>query len=298
MKYIFLSLLFLTFSAQARLKIAATTTDLEVLATAVGGDQIEVFAVAKGTQDPHQIEAKPSFMLKFRDADLVLSQGLELETAWLLPLIQGARNPKINPGGQGFLELGPKLNPIEVVKGPVSRAEGDIHPEGNPHFQVDPVRMGQAAVLVAERLGDLDGGHRELYRQKAEAFAKSLQVRTQEWQKRIQASGVKEFVSYHKTLSYFADRFGLTNSLQLEPKPGIPPTASHLLWVTGQMKERRVKTVLIENFYDDAVRAKIEKEVPGVRIVKVPVSVRGEPKIEHTEDLIEKLVRALEGKSP
>ena len=289
-------ILFSGVAAQARLKIAATTTDLEALANAVGGDQVEAFSVAKGTQDPHQIEAKPSFMVKFRDADLVISQGLELESAWLTPLIQGARNGKIAAGGKGFLELGPQLDPIEVGHGAQTRAEGDVHPDGNPHFQVDPIRMGQAAVILAGRLSELDESHRAFYTQNAEKFKKNLDAKAQEWKKRVQASGVTEFVSYHKTLSYFAERFGLKNTLQLEPKPGIPPTASHLLQVIAQMKERHIKVVLIENFYDDAARAKIEKEIPGVHISKVPVSVGGEPSIKNTEDLVERLVHAVEAK--
>lgn len=288
--------LLLPLCAQAKLKVAATTTDLEALARAVGGDQVEAFAVAKGTQDPHQIEAKPSFMVKFRDADLVISQGLELESAWLNPLVEGARNGKIKAGTRGFFELGPLLQPLEVAKGNVSRAEGDVHPEGNPHFQVDPIRMGQAAVLLAGRLGDLDEAHRGLFQTNAAEFQKKLEAKTVQWSDKLKKSGVKEFVSYHRTLSYFAARFGLKNSLQLEPKPGIPPTASHIMDVIEQMKKRQVKVVLIENFYDDAVRGKIEKEIPGVRIVKVPVSVGGEPAVRTTEDLLETLVGAVAGK--
>jgi zinc/manganese transport system substrate-binding protein len=289
--------LFLVFtaSAEAKLTVGATTQDVEAVVKAVGGDQVDTFSVAKGTQDPHQIEAKPSFMVKFRGADLIVAQGLELETAWLLPLIQGSRNTNVVVGSKGFLELGPALDPIEVAKGAVSRAEGDVHPLGNPHFQLDPVRLGQAALLIAGRMGELDGAHRDLFRANAESFQKRLAEKTKAWSARIQKTGLKEFASYHKTFSYFADRFGLKNTLYLEPKPGIPPTASHILEVMAAMKARKIKVVLIENFFDDSVRAKLEKEIPGVKVFKVPVYVGGEPAIKTNADLIERVVSALEG---
>jgi len=300
MKKFFFALLALGFfgaSAQAKLTVGATTQDMEALAKAVGGDQVETFAVAKGTQDPHQIEAKPSFMVKFRDANLIVAQGLELETAWLTPLIQGSRNPNIALGTKGVLELGYSLSPIEVAKGAVSRAEGDVHPNGNPHFQVDPIRLGKAAGLLADRLSELDPDHKDLYKANADAYAKKMEAKTKEWQARINKTGIKEFASYHKTFSYFADRFGLRNTLNLEPKPGIPPTASHIIDVINEMKARKVKAVLIENFFDDSVRGKLEKEIPGVKVVKVPVYVGGDPSIKTSEDLIENLVKTLEGMS-
>jgi zinc/manganese transport system substrate-binding protein len=295
MKYLVSILLLLSFEAEAKLVVGATTQDMEALVQAVGGSEVETFSVAKGTQDPHQIEAKPSFMVKFRGADLIVAQGLELETAWLTPLIQGSRNPKIASGTKGLLELGPSLDPIEVAKGSVSRAQGDVHPDGNPHFQLDPVRMGKAAVLVAERLAELDGAHADLYKKNADAFQKRMNEKLKEWSARLKKTGIREFVSYHKSFSYFADRFGLKNTLYLEPKPGIPPTASQILNVMTEMKARGVKAVLIENFFDDSVRGKFEKEVPGVKVAKVAVYVGGEESIKTNEALIEKIVSTLEG---
>lgn len=280
--------------AQAKLNIGATVQDLEAVVKAVGGSDVTTFSIAKGTQDPHQIEAKPSFMVKMRDADLMVSLGLELESAWLVPLINGAHNSKVAIGSKGFLELGPQLDPIEVARGTVSRVEGDVHPDGNPHFEVDPIRMGKAAVLIAERMGQLDTAHRDQFKKNAEAFQKHLEEKTKDWQSRITKTGITEFVSYHKTFSYFADRFGLKNTLHLEPKPGIPPTASHILDVIAEMKARKVKIVLIENFFDDSVRSRLESEIAGVKIFKLPVYVGGEPKIETTEQLVEKIVQAFE----
>jgi zinc/manganese transport system substrate-binding protein len=285
---------FFSLQAQAKLTVGATTQDVEAIVKAVGNDQVETFSVAKGTQDPHQIEAKPSFMVKFRGADLIVSQGLELETAWLVPLIQGSRNSSIAIGTKGFLELGVSLDPIEVAKGNVSRGEGDVHPNGNPHFQLDPIRLGKSAILIAERMGELDGSHKDIFRSNADAFQKRMEEKAKSWKSRIEKTGVKEFVSYHKSFSYFADRFGLRNTLHLEPKPGIPPTASHIIQVIEEMKARHVKVVLIENFFDDSVKGKLEKEIPGVRVIKVPVYVGGEDSIKTNEELIERIVTTLE----
>lgn len=295
MKYLIL-LLFPSL-AFAKLNVGATTTDLAALTREVGGSQVEVFSVAKGTQDPHQIEAKPSFMIKFRDIDLVVAHGLELESAWLEPLIRGSRNPKLQEKDR-VLELAGELQPLEIPKGTLTRAEGDVHPGGNPHFQLDPIRLGQAAVLIGDRLGELDPSQKAFFAANAKAFQKKMEERTKEWAARIKASGVKELVTYHKTFTYFCDRFAIQCSVQLEPKPGIPPTASHLVDVIDQMKKRKVDLVLIENLYDDAVAAKLREGISGAKVHRVAVSVDGAPGLDTSEKLIEALVKTIEGKTP
>lgn len=278
----------------AALKIVTTTTDLEAIVKAVGGNEVNVLSIGKGTQDAHTIEAKPSFMVKMRDADLVISQGLELEDAWLNPLLTGARNPKIHKNEKGYLELGEKLNPLEVMHGEISRAEGDVHPSGNPHFQLDPNRLAKSAVLVAEKLSELDPTHTNMFQENAKKFESNMLSKLSEWKKRIAASGINEFVSFHKNFAYFCNTFNLKCSLQLEPKPGIPPTASHLMNVISEIKSRNIKLVLIENYFDDSVSGKIKQSTPNVKIARVPISVLGEPEIKTNFDLIENLVKTIE----
>ena len=282
--------------AFAKLQVATSTPDLAAIVSEVGKGEVEVFSIAKGTQDPHQIDAKPSFMIKLRNTDLVVSHGLELESAWLVPLIQGARNSKLSEK-KALLELAADLEPIEVSKGNVTRAEGDVHPGGNPHFQLDPVRLGQASLLIAKRMGDLNPSQKDFYLKNAESFNKQMGDKTKEWQDRIKKTGITEIVTYHKTFSYFCNRFQIQCNLQLEPKPGIPPTASHILAVIEQMKERKLHLVLIENLYDDSVKSKLEQSVPDVKVFRVPVYVGGEPEITTNEQLIEKIVKAVEGKN-
>jgi len=293
MKKVVFFILALPFLAQAKLQVATTTTDLAALVREVGKDQVEVFAIAKGTQDPHQIEAKPSFMVKLRSAEVIFAQGLELESAWLGPLVQGARNPKLL-AKNGIYELAADLEPIEIAKGSVSRAEGDVHPGGNPHFQLDPIRLGKAAILIAGRLGELDASQKEFFLKNAEQFQKQLTEKTKEWQSRLKKNGITEVVTYHKTFSYFCDRFEIHCEVQLEPKPGIPPTASHLLSVIEQMKKRNLHLVLIENLYEDSVGPKLKQSIPKARVQRVPVSVEGEPGIGTNLQLIEKLVKTFE----
>lgn len=279
------------------LKVITTTPSLSVMVEAIGqGQGVQTESLAKGSQDPHSIEAKPSFMVKLRTTDLVIAQGLELESAWIEPLVHGARNPRIQPGTKGFLELGAKLEPIEIPRADVTRAEGDVHPGGNPHFQMDPVRMGRAALIIAERMGELDGAHKDAFLVQAKKLQAQLDAKTTEWRARILKTGIKEVVTYHKTLSYFLDRFGIKSTLQLEPKPGIPPSASHLMAVIQDIKARKIPLVLIENYFDDSASAKLKQEVPGLRVVRVPVEVGGDVGIASTEQLIERIVQVFEGK--
>jgi zinc/manganese transport system substrate-binding protein len=288
-----LSVFLMPWMAQAKLQIATTTMDLAALVKVVAQDRVEVFSIGKGTQDAHQIEAKPSFMIKLRDSDLVISQGLELESAWLEPLVQGSRNAKIVAKGQ-VLELGPQLDPLEIPKGNISRAEGDVHPGGNPHFQLDPIRLGKASQLIAEKLAQLDPSQKDFYNKNAAAFSLEMQERTKKWSERLKKTGVREVVTYHKSLAYFCSRFQIQCDTQLEPKPGIPPTTSHLLAVIGRIKSQNLKIVLIENYFDDSVSDKLKQQVPNLFTVRVPISVGGEPDIKTNAELIEKIVSMIE----
>lgn len=286
----------MTANAQARLSVVTSTTDLAAMAREVGGNEVSVEAIAKGSQDPHFIEAKPSFMVKLSHADLLLAVGLDLEVGWLPSIIRGARNPAVAPGGKGYLELGPLVSPIEVARSRVSRAEGDVHPMGNPHFNLDPVRMGTAAIKVAERLGELDPAHAEGFLKNARGFQARMEEKTRTWSARIAKTGVKEVVTYHRTLSYFLERFGIKGAGELEPKPGIPPTSGHILEIIDLIRSRKIPLILVENYFDPTVTQKIRHEAPAVGSRVVPVAVEGDSGIQTTDDLIERLVSAFEGK--
>lgn len=284
-------------SASAKLKVITTTQDLAALVQAIAGDHIQVVALAKGTQDPHHVEPKPSFMIQMRSADLLIMHGLDLETAWIEPLIEGARNPKLSEPGRR-LELGPLLRPLDAKKTASSRADGDVHPEGNPHFQLDPIRMGEAALVVAPLLGKFDPIHAKLYFELAQEFDKKMQGLTSQWKTEIQKAQIRELVTYHKSFLYFCDRFAIKCDLQIEPKPGLPPTVKHLLSLVEQMKERKLNTILIENFNEDTFSEKIKSQISELQILSVPLHVGGEKNILTTEQLLQKLVDSLTGKKP
>ncbi len=282
--------------AHAKLNVLTTTTDLRSLVAEVGGDKLTVESIAKGTQDPHFIEAKPSFMLKANRADLLVSVGLDLEIGWLPSVIQGARNPKITQGKKGFLEVGPLVKPLELTVGAITRAEGDVHPLGNPHVTLDPIRDGEIAVAIAERLGALDAPNGAYYLDTAKKFQARMLEKTSAWQKRLDKIAVKKVITYHKTLTYFLDRFGIQNVAILEPKPGIPPTSGHVLDVIGEIRAQKVPLILVENYFDPTVTQKIKQEVPTVRAETVPVAVDGASGMGSLENVIENLVKTIEGK--
>ena len=282
--------------AQAKLNVVTTIQDLASIAREVGGDNANVDAIAKGTQDPHFIEAKPSFMTKTSRADLVISIGLDLEIGWLPNVVLGARNPKVAPGSSGFLEVGSMVQPLELPTGKITRAEGDVHPLGNPHVTLDPIRAGEIAIVIAQRMGQLDSENATTYMTRAKAMQKRLQDKTKVWQARVNKSGVKKAISYHKTLTYFFDRFNIDNPAILEPKPGIPPTAGHTLDVISLIKEQKIPLIMVENYFDPTVTNRIKESVPSIRVTVVPVAVDGAPGINSVDDLIENLIKTVEGK--
>lgn len=281
-------------AATAKPRVVATTTDIGAIVKAIGGGDVELTVIAKGTQDPHFIEAKPSYMVKMRDADLVVSNGLSLEVGWLPGLIRGARNPKL-ASPSGHLVLGEAIRPIEVPRGTVTRAMGDVHPDGNPHFTLDPVRVGEVAAVVAARLGELDPPNKDGYARRAKEFRDRLETKTAEWKKRLDAAGVKKVVTHHKTLAYFLARFGLESAGELEPKPGVPPTAKNVLDLVARMKAEKVKLILVENYFDTKAADRIAADVPGAKVASIGVAVESAPGLAGLDDVTEQLVRAIEG---
>lgn len=283
-------------AAWGKLNVLTTISDLKYITAEIGGGLITVDSIAKGTQDPHFIEAKPSFMTKANKADLLILIGLELEGGWLPNIIRGARNPKINEGSKGHLAVGPMVDPIEVMSGPVTRAMGDVHPEGNPHVTLDPHRAGLIGQIIAKRLGELDPPNAAAYAENAKKFEARLNDKTAKWKERLAKANVSRVVTYHKTLNYFLSRFEIQAAAILEPRPGIPPTSGHVMEVIRIIKENKIPLILVENFFDPAATKKVKDQVPSVRVEIVPVSVNGAPGINTLDDLYEKLVGFIEGK--
>ena len=275
----------------AKLNVITTTTNLRSLVSEVGGDKIEVSSFCKGSQDPHYLAAKPSYMFKAAKADLLVSIGLGLEDAWLSLVIRGSRNPKIRNGASGSLVTGDFIDTIEKVEGRVSRSEGDVHPEGNPHFLLDPVLSIRVAEKIKDKLIDLDPKNQKTYKNNFNSFKKKMSRLIGVWQKKIKRP--KKVITYHKSLNYFFKRFNVEMAGFLEPKPGIPPTASHILSVIKNAQKENVKLILVENYYDSTVAQRVSRDITGMKVKSIPVAVCGNKKIKNIFDLYENFVRVL-----
>lgn len=281
----------------AKVNIVTTTSDLQALATAVGGERVAVDGLIKGSQDPHHLEAKPSFVLKVSHADLLVSNGLGLEAAWLPKVLAGARNKNILPGSLGHFIAAEGITAIDIPLTNVSRADGDVHQEGNPHITLDPERVIIIASALAIRLSELDKDGADYYQQRAGVFVKEITSKIPSWKVRLKATGISKVITYHKTLNYFLTRFQIEPAGYLEPHPGVTPTARHILDTISTAKTGQIKLILVENFFDDTAAKRIAAEAGGIRIKTVPVAVGGEPDIQTFIDLYERIVQAVEGKS-
>ncbi len=234
-------------SAHAKLNVIATTPDFGAIAQEVGGNQITLTTLAKPTEDPHFVDAKPSFILKLNRADVLIEGGAELEVGWLPPLVEGSRNPKIAAGAPGHVSCAQGVSMLEVPA-TLDRSKGDIHAAGNPHYMTDPVNARLAAQRIGDAFCQLDPKSAETYRANLAKFTQTLDAKLAEWQKRLAPFKGKEIVAYHNMWPYFSQRFGVKIELFLEPKPGIPPTPSHLAEVITKMKADNIRVIIVEPF--------------------------------------------------
>jgi ABC-type Zn uptake system ZnuABC Zn-binding protein ZnuA len=295
--------------AQDKLDIVTTTTNLKSLAEAVGGEHVSVFSLAGGSEDPHFVEAKPSYMVKARNADLWIRVGLELEIGYEELILAGSRNRRIRVGAPGHLDASEGIQPLEVPRGKVSRSMGDVHPLGNPHYWLDPYNGRIMARNICRRLKELDAGHaadydrnlaafllkldsamfgsqlveavggEKLWKMQSDgtldSFLKSQTLALDGWLAKLQPFAHAKIVTYHRSWPYFMRRFHLDDVAELEPKPGIPPSPSHVLEVINTMKAQKVGVILMETFYNradaDAVAAKT-----GAKVVEVASAVNAQ----------------------
>jgi ABC-type Zn uptake system ZnuABC Zn-binding protein ZnuA len=271
-------------AAAKPLDVVATVPDLGALARSVGGDQVDVTVLAKGPQDPHYVEARPSFIRKLHDADLYLEIGMELELGWAPVLLRSARNSGVLPGSSGYLNASTAIRPLEVPTIPVDRSMGDIHLYGNPHFLVDPVRGLRVAALIRDKLVELRPAEAAGFRERYDAFGKELMQRlvgselasrhapgaladaiesgrlealaaedelaVGGWLSEARALAGMRAVEDHRAWVYFADRFGLDLIGTLEPRPGIAPTAGHLREVVEAMQAEGARVILSSPYFD------------------------------------------------
>jgi zinc/manganese transport system substrate-binding protein len=260
--------------AQGKLNVIATTEDLASIAREIGGDRMTVESIAKGYQDPHFVEAKPSFILKLQRADLLIVVGRELEIGWLPPLVQQSRNGKIQPGAEGYLDASLTAQILEIPSGTITRAMGDVHPFGNPHYWTDPENGKRIAKAVSDKLGQFRPNDRAVFEQRLADFTSRLDAAEKRWLAMMAPYKGTKVVTYHRSFPNFAERFGLDIVGYVEPRPGIPPTPQHTLDLINEMKRQNVKLVLVEPYFDLKTPQAIGRET-GAQVLVMPPSVGG-----------------------
>jgi len=260
--------------AQGKLNVMTTTEDLASIAREVGGDHITVDSIAKGYQDPHFVEAKPSFILKLQKADLLVVVGRELEIGWLPPLIQQSRNAKVQPGGAGYLDASAQAKILEIPQGQITRAMGDVHPFGNPHYWLDPENGKAIAMEIVTKLSQLRPGDKAYFEQRLADFTNRLNDAGKRWTAMMAPYKGLKVVTYHRSFPNFTDRYGLEVIGYVEPRPGIPPSPSHTLELMQEMKRQNVKIIMVEPYFDLKTPNAIARET-GARVVVLAPSVGG-----------------------
>ena len=286
-----LSIFLVSAVAQAKLNVVSTLPDLGALAREIGGDKIDVTVLAKPTEDPHFVDARPSFVVALRSADVLIEGGAELEIGWLPPLLQNARNPKIEAGKPGRVEASAGVK-LTGVPGNLTRAAGDVHAMGNPHFGVDPIIAKTVAQHIAQSFAALDASNAASYDANEKKFEVTINAKLQQWGTAMLPFKGQPVVAYHDSWPYFGHRFGVNIDVFLEPKPGIPPSPSHLAEVIEQIKAQKIKAIIVEPFHDRKIADRVASAT-GAKVVDFCQYPGALPGTETYTQLIDKLVSNL-----
>jgi zinc/manganese transport system substrate-binding protein len=280
-------------AAAKPLSIVTTTEDLAAIAREVGGDRVRVSALCKGYQDPHFVDAKPSYMVQLRNAALFVQVGRDLEVGWAPGLLNGARNPRILPGAPGFVDASAQVQVIEVPQ-TVSRAQGDVHPYGNPHYWLDPANGAPIARAIRDGLTRVSPADAALFDRRCAEFEQRLAAAITRWKGQARSLGLagRKIVTYHRSWSYFARAFELEVVDFVEPRPGIPPSPNHVQDLVTRMKRGDVALLVMEDFFDPRLPRRISDQT-GVPLVILPTSVADEPAIRTYFDLFDRLFAAI-----
>ena len=261
-------------NAAAQLKVVTSTTDLYDIAKEVGGNKVTATHIGEGYQDPHFIEAKPSFVLQLRNADVWAFVGLDLEIGWMPLLLQGARNPRLQPGRPGYVDASRVITVLDVARGNVDRSQGDVHPLGNPHYWLDPENGRRIARLFRDTFSQLDPKNAASYAANEKAFTQRLDAAERTWQSDLAKIKGKPVVAYHTSWRYFAEYTGMNIVGFMEPKPGVPPSPSHVAGLVQTMKQTGAKVIIMEPFYDRKMADFVASKT-GAKVLVLPPSVGG-----------------------
>lgn len=284
-------------TASANVSVTATLPSLGAIVKEVGGEFVDVEVLAAPTQDPHFVDAKPNLVLRLNKAKLVVQNGLELENAWLKPLLLQARNPDILPGTNGFFDASQVVHLLGVPAGKIDRSMGDIHPGGNPHYLFDPRAAAAIATALGSKLAVVDPEHADAYKKRATDFASKCQVFAAEQTARFAKVDAtkRKVVSYHDSLGYLYDWLQLTQVATLEPKPGVPPDPGHVAQVLQIMKQQHVAVIVGEEFYPSTTSKQLAS-IAHAQVVVLPGGARfseGQGYLAHLQVIADGLAKAL-----
>src|SRR3954447_7713575 len=277
--------------SEAKLNVVTTLPDLGALAREIGGDKVDVTTLAKPTEDPHFVDARPSFVVQLRSADVLIDGGAELEIGWLPPLLQNARNPKLDVGQPGRVQASQGVRLMNVPTD-VTRAAGDVHALGNPHFTIDPIIAKTVAQHIAQAFSAVDAANAATYDANYKKFESTINAKLQQWGAAMLPFKGQHVVAYHDSWPYFAHRFGVEIDIFLEPKPGIPPSPSHLADVINQVKAQHIKAIIVEPFHDRKIAEKVAS-ASGAKVVDFAQYPCGLPGTDTYVQLMDKLIANL-----
>lgn len=275
----------------APLKVVTSVPDLAEFARTVGGEHVEVSSLSTGREDPHNVPLRPSMITKLQKADLFIVMGLDFEHAYAPALQQESRNARIQAGALGFLDLSSGVQALDIPPR-IDRADGDVHPGGNPHYNLDPVYGLMMVKRITEKLSQLDPQHSSDFKKYSANYSERLSEKISDWQSRLRNRNL-HFVSYHPTFSYFSKRFGCVVAGTIQPKPGIEPSLRYIEDLAKTMSANGSNLILKESFYSDRMPSELAKRT-GAKLVSVPILVNGTPEAQTYELMIESLVRAFE----
>lgn len=278
--------------ASAAVRVVTSVQDFASLAETVGGKRVEAFSLAKGYQDPHFVESKPSFVLKLSRAQLLIVAGLELEIGYLPPLLDQSRNPKIRPGTPGYLDASVGCQILERPTGVVTRAMGDVHPFGNPHFWLDPDNGRVIARAIAAKLSALDPAGKGEYAANLARFEADLATGEKRWDAALAPFAGTEVVTYHNSWPNFLKRFRLIAAGYIEPKPGVPPSPAHIVELVDMMKGKHIPVILMEPYFDERTPRSVASRT-GAKLLTFIPSVGGVPEAKDYISLFDWNVKTL-----
>ena len=276
----------------ARIQVVATTPDLAALAREIGGDAVDVKALAKPTEDPHFVDAKPSHIVTLNRADVLIDGGAELELGWLPPLLESARNAKLAAGAPGRIVASQGVRLLELPSA-FDRAKGDVHALGNPHFLLDPVNVRIVVAHIVDHLSQVDPKSAPLFAANGKRFEAALDAKLIEWQTLLAPYKGAKIVTYHKDFVYLAARFNLDVAENLEPKPGIAPSPAHLAKVIDLIKANKIRVILVQPYQSRKTAETVARQAGGVTVLDVPQQPGVANGTDTYIDLMDHIVRTL-----